>query len=726
VDTAARWLITLGGVFIIASILAMLVFLVAETIPLWGRARVHPGEARLSSLAGTSGPAPIVGSNEYREIVFRVTTAGRGTVVRASDGKTLFESNLPGLDGRRISASLPLSPSALDWLAGTDDGIVIRIGLVENLRFAGGGREYAPSLSAGDTVVVRPGHAIRILGASADENGYVCAAGFDDGTIAIVSRRERRTLLGDRRVDRSAWRLPLSPTARPSALAFGHGAERLYVGTEDGRIIEWDVSPNAAAPRASYQALEGSAVCTMGTLLGENSLVVGGSRGEVQVWFPARVGADDAFRLVRGHVFERHASRVSGTAASNRDKGFLTYDDTGEVRVHFSTTGRTLVRFDAGARPPLAVVMAPRADGILLAGAGGELRSWDLVNRHPEITFGSLFGKIRYEGYAEPSFVWQSTGATDETEPKLSLVPLIFGTLKGTFYALLISVPIAILAAVYTALFMRPSIRNLVKPAMELMAALPSVVLGLLAALWLAPRLQDSMPIGLAVPALAVAAIVLTGLGWARLPRGLTGRVRPGLEAFLMIPVLLIVLVLVLRLNPVVNGLFDGGFLDWLYRSFDARYDQRNALIVGLAMGVAVTPIIFSISEDALSSVPRHLTAGSLALGATPWQTAWRVVLPAASPGIFSAVMIGFGRAVGETMIVLMATGNTPIMDFSMFNGFRTLSANIAVEIPEAPQGGSLYRALFLTALLLFLITFIVNTGAELVRHRLRQRYSRF
>jgi phosphate transport system permease protein len=140
-------------------------------------------------------------------------------------------------------------------------------------------------------------------------------------------------------------------------------------------------------------------------------------------------------------------------------------------------------------------------------------------------------------------------------------------------------------------------------------------------------------------------------------------------------------------------------------------------------MGFAVIPIIFTIADDALSSVPSSLTAGSLALGASRWQTALRVVLPTASPGIFSAVMIGFGRAVGETMIVLMATGNTPVLDWSMFNGMRTLSANIAVEIPEAPHGGTLYRVLFLAAGLLFMMTFAVNTVAELVRQRLRERY---
>jgi phosphate transport system permease protein len=137
-----------------------------------------------------------------------------------------------------------------------------------------------------------------------------------------------------------------------------------------------------------------------------------------------------------------------------------------------------------------------------------------------------------------------------------------------------------------------------------------------------------------------------------------------------------------------------------------------------------VIPTIFSISEDALYSVPKHLTTGSLALGATRWQTMVRVVLLTASPGIFSAVMIGLGRAVGETMIVVMATGNTAIMDLNMFQGFRALSANIAVEMPETEVNSTHYRILFLAALVLFMATFFVNTIAEIVRQRLRNKYS--
>jgi phosphate transport system permease protein len=176
--------------------------------------------------------------------------------------------------------------------------------------------------------------------------------------------------------------------------------------------------------------------------------------------------------------------------------------------------------------------------------------------------------------------------------------------------------------------------------------------------------------------------------------------------------------------HPIEAAFFNGDMPNWVSNELGWDYEQRNSLVVGIAMGFAVIPTIFSIAEDAVFSVPKHLTTGSLALGATPWQTLFNVVLLTASPGIFSAIMVGMGRAVGETMIVLMATGNTAVMDLSIFTGFRTLSANIGVEMPEAAVGTTHYRLLFFSALVLFAFTFAVNTVAELIRQRLREKYS--
>ena len=218
--------------------------------------------------------------------------------------------------------------------------------------------------------------------------------------------------------------------------------------------------------------------------------------------------------------------------------------------------------------------------------------------------------------------------------------------------------------------------------------------------------------------------IVLTAWGWTRLPTSLRERIPDGWEAAILVPVVILVGVVSMMLSPIVEAwLFASNMPQWL-NDHGIGFDQRNSLVVGMVMGFAVIPTIFSITEDAIFGVPKHLTIGSLALGATPWQTLTRVVILTASPGIFSAVMIGLGRAVGETMIVLMATGNTPIMDFNIFEGFRALSANIAVEMPEAEVASSHYRVLFLAALVLFMATFVFNTVAEVVRQRLRNKYS--
>ena len=304
-------------------------------------------------------------------------------------------------------------------------------------------------------------------------------------------------------------------------------------------------------------------------------------------------------------------------------------------------------------------------------------------------------------------------------------MPLTFGTLKAAFYAMLLAAPMAVCGAIFTGYFMAPGMRRTVKPLVELMEALPTVVLGFLAGLWLAPFVEQNLLGVFALVILLPLTILTASVAWMFFPRQVRHCIPEGWEAALLVPVIILSSWFALwAAGPFEFWLFGGDIKAWLGSELRLAYDQRNAMIVGFAMGFAVIPTIFSIAEDAIFTVPRQLSNGSLALGATPWQTLAKVILPTASPGIFSALMIGFGRAVGETMIVLMATGNTPIMDINIFEGMRTLAANIAVEVPETDVNGSHYRVLFLSALVLFAFTFLVNTIAELVRQRLRRRYS--
>jgi len=468
-------------------------------------------------------------------------------------------------------------------------------------------------------------------------------------------------------------------------------------------------------------------VNALGLLVGDRALVVGHEDGALAIWVetgdPARPERGTAFSQL--HTFPRQDGAITRIAASQRNRTFLALDASGGLGLYYSTSDRVLWRGEAPVAGATSIAFAPKGDGALLAGPG-RLDVLDVDNPHPEASFRALFGRVWYEGDPAPSYVWQSSSGSDDFEAKLSLTPLLVGTLKGTFYSLVLAVPLAVLGAMYTSQFMHPRLQRVVKPTVELMASLPSVVLGFLAGLWLAPlvetRLVSLWLVALGVPLLALAA----GGLWTAIPKRVRGRFVSGSELALVAVVIVAgSLVLATLGESIERSAFGGSFPEWLYATSGARYDQRNAIVVGIAMGFAVIPIIFAISEDAFSNVPGNLTAGSLALGASRWQTVVRVVLPTASAGIFSAVMVGFGRAVGETMIVLMATGNTPIMDWSPFNGFRTLSANIAVEIPEAPLGGTLYRTLFLAALLLFVLTFLVNTLAELVRQRLRERFAR-
>ena len=494
---------------------------------------------------------------------------------------------------------------------------------------------------------------------------------------------------------------------------------------------------------------------------------------------------------------------MTSIAASPRNRLVAVGFSDGQVRLLFVSSGRTLAELNChDATAVDALTIAPKGDALLAVNSSG-LTRWDFDARHPEATLGMLFLPVWYEGREGPENAWQTTGSSDASEAKFGLMPLVFGTLKATVYTMLFVAPLALLAAIYSSEFLRPKIKARIKPTIEMMASLPSVVLGFLAGLVIAPFVEGIVPQVLTCIFTVPLSFLLGAYFWqllpgdvvvrlsryrlffilAMLPLGVfagfrlgplveqwlfAGNIKEWLDGqrgssgfggwvLLLLPPagLATALVFTQRLNPwlrrhsgnwsrtqaglvelakfifgIVCTILVAVFIAWALTKlkFDPRgafvgtYVQRNALVVGFAMGFAIIPLIYTIADDAFSTVPEHLRSASLGAGATPWQTAVRIVIPTAASGLFSALMIGLGRAVGETMIVLMAAGNTPIMDWNIFSGFETLSMALATELPEAAKNSTHYRILFLAALTLFAVTFVVNTAAEIVRQRFRRR----
>jgi len=589
--------------------------------------------------------------------------------------------------------------------------------------FVGRERQVAPRIDDPVVATIDPdGGPLGAFAVRVDEEGATTiVAQQADGRLGVARRQVEENLFTGERTE--SWELSTAPAPGPLFALVMDGEQRnLYGALRDGQLVWWPLDEGALG-KAQVVSSERPPVTALSLLLGDRGLLVGRENGALEVWFTVRQ-PDESFVLTPIRDFPSGDGAIRLLSPSRRNRGFLALSDGGELGLYYSTSRRVLWTGQAPLARATALYYAPKADGAVLA-ADGLLAGLEIDNPHPEISLRALFGKIWYEGYTKPAHVWQSTGISDEFESKLSLTPLMIGTLKGTFYSLFLAIPLGVLGAMYTSQFMHGRLKRYVKPTVEIMAALPSVVLGFLAGLWLAPRVERILP-GLFLMLVVVpTVVVLAGLAWQSVPLRVRSRFVAGSETLIYaVAVALGVWFCFWASAPVEELIFAGSIQDWLLEVTGLRYDQRNAVVVGLAMGFAVIPIIFSIAEDAFSNVPRNLVSGSLALGANRWQTVTRVVLPSASPGIFSAIMIGFGRAVGETMIVLMATGNTPVMDWNPFNGFRTLSANIAVEIPEAPLASTLYRTLFLAALILFIFTFAINTAAELVRQRLRKRYA--
>ncbi|MEM1071858.1 MAG: ABC transporter permease subunit [Planctomycetota bacterium] len=875
-DRAAEIIITVGGLSVIAAVLGIIFYLGSVTLPL-----LAPGSAgvELSSAANRSEPLDVL-VDEYQTFAVVLSSAGTFDVVDLATGE-LVESR-PVADGTAALTAGRFDPPSGRFVAGAPGRVLIgSVGFRVEVLSPADVPETASEIELGSRV--RDGSAVierigrdqwrRIAFVSEAEQegqvpgipvfvdhaparrGTVTAAWFADGTGAVaVHGRGRGTMLGEDADASLDWTMlpERSGDAEVVGIHLIDDASGLVVIGQDGLVDRTRIGRRGVTLEDAEQITQtGDTVTATGTVLGRKTIVLGTNSGMVHTaYLASQDDEDDVFIAV--HRRDLFDDSVSVIRPGLRDRTVFIGSDDGSLTAWHATSGKSVIALSLpGSEPVAAIGIAPKLDGVV-ALTDGTLHKLSLDVGHPEATVSSLFLPVLYEGQSEPEYVYQASAAEDDAEPKLSLTPLIFGTIKATFISMLFAAPLAVLAAIFTSEFMEERARRYIKPGVEMMASLPSVVLGFLAAMVVAPFLRDhlmavllsfvTMPLAvvtvaaiwtaaadrqirrlsasgtlLLVGVIAVAGIgmalaaapfverslfqpseaelaVLSGLveaaepgadgavgvldGWYTLREpaneqerqrleavaaefaspnaslkswlgGVIGGPEPGWFALTLPVATLLVGTLGWSAFVAVTGrrvgafgpllrilasLLLGGAIAWatawlmagvgldLRDSLLGTFTQRNTLVIGMIMGLAIIPIIYTISDDAMRSVPVSLKAASLGAGATPWQTVVRVVLPVAASGIFSAVMIGLGRAVGETMIVLMATGNTPVMEWNIFSGLRTLSANIAVELPEADRGSTHYRLLFLCGVVLFIMTFVINTTAELVRQRFRRR----
>lgn len=701
VDRGMQGIVTATGLLVLMTLMLIFVYLLLSVLPLFKPASI--GAARPLPIVSTS-PAWAIGLDVQQRIGYRIDQQGEGRFYHlvAQGDKSAGQWLAPQvLLHKPVLMAQAAGARDLFALARADGRLIVT--QADFTPPDGSAAQWRFPLGREPVAFDPQGRPLALLALAETRAGVTLLAAVTD---------DRRLLVG---------RFSPGAPAQQTQLPLHAAAQQLFL-TPDGRQLYLLTGNQLARYQIEGTQLSLRETRTLGehppyhltALPGGSALLIRAGDGSLREWF--EVEKNQQRQLTAIQQFEHRALPQELLVTEPYRRVFASWQAGGAFSLFSSIQPQPLLQTTLP-DDVQQMAFAPRGDGLLLETAQGWLH-YAVDNPYPDVTWRSLWQRVWYENYPEPAYVWQSTSGEDSYQAKFSLIPVIFGTVKAAGYAMLFAVPLALAGAIYTACFMSAGLRRVVKPALEVMGALPTVVIGLVAGIWLAPLMEDYLLAVLALPLLL--AIVVLLCGWL-VNRFAPHRLAPGMDLLLLLPLVVLTVWLAFAVGPWLElQLFDEPLHSWLGEG----YDQRNTLVVGVAMGFALVPIIFSLAEDALFSVPTALSRGSLALGATQWQTVVRVVLPAASAGIFSALMIGFGRAVGETMIVLMATGNTPIIDGSLFQGLRALAANIAIEMPEAVVGSSHYRVLFLTALVLFIFTFMFNTLAEAVRLRLRERYT--
>lgn len=856
-DALVSRLITIGGIGTIGAVLLVVLVLLATAWPLLKSPTASAWQAIVPATDAATATAfsedlLTTGSDEFAKLIWQVARDGSVRLLSAYDGKSVAAYPSPASAERQItchSLSIDRQRLTLGFSDGTYQSaqFIFKSALLVKEQLPAG-----VTLSTDQPFVVHEQSLIELFGdqalrqstleplawsepvkvaeskliaidylAGEAANQFTQAstsmlAAMTDKELVIATIEARENMMTGA-VTQSVTTKSCAAETRsdkpPLMLMLANRASHAIVAWDTGTLDRYSIEASVPRSMESVSGLPGGGRFTAAApIIARQTLLLGDAAGTLHGWNVVQTtepgAASDGYRLTATHEIKLTDQPIIDINSSSASHLALATSQDATLSLVMTTTDSLLRSFTASQMKQstveiLGAFLTPKNDGLIAVGKD-KLLTAALDVAHPEATLRGLFGKVWYEGHAEPKYIWQSSAGTEQSEPKFSLIPLIFGTLKATLYAMIFSVPLALMSAIYTSEFLSPTLRSRIKPVIELMASLPSVILGFIAALVLAPLLQENLCAVLLALFIVPTTFIYAAHLWNLLPleflvRGQTWRLwllvlclpiglylsqltAPFIEQWLfagdivqwmsgsigspvggwmllLVPIvaalavylmlgpmaernrktaisktprafavrgvlqLLVMTVAVAGVAWLVSYLLSTGGFD-LRSSLLSGYQERNSLLVGAVLGFCIIPLIYTLADDALQSVPQQLRSASLGCGATPWQTTVRVVVPSAMSGMFSAVMIGFGRAVGETMVVLMAAGNTPIMEWNPFNGFRTLSATLATELPEAAKGSTHFRTLFLAALLLFALTLVANTVAEYVRIRFRRRGS--
>ncbi len=550
-DRLARYFVASGGISVIVAILLIFFYLMYVVVPMFGAAEIKENVAYTAS---GDARTLFLGLEEQGTIAARFTDDGQVIFFNTDSGSTVSQQSL------ELPARISSIGSILNLVVlGLEDGTALAVRYKFDLSYPDDVRTLTPRLEyplGKDLLVLdESGHALKQVVIQLSDDAVGMAAKTDDNRLVFARYLREESFISEEITIELESRSELALESSINSIVLTPAMDHLYTAAEGGILVDHALDEDGFEDSPAVEYRFKHEINQLQLLLGGNSLLVGMDNGEIQQWMSVRKEEGGrALHFIRN--FQQHNKPVTFIAKEQQRKGFAASDTEGEITLFYTTSQRTLASINTAGAAIEHMAWSARAQNLIVIDSNNQIRLYDVHNEYPEVSWDVLWGKVWYEGYDEPDYIWQSSASTNEFEPKFSLMPLAFGTIKAAFYAMIFAVPIAILGAMFTAQFMAPRMRQTVKPAIEIMEALPTVILGFLAGLWLAPYVETHLAGIFTLLLVLPAGFILCAWLWGYVP----GKSRfEGWEAALLIPVVLVLIWISSQVSvPIENLFFDG------------------------------------------------------------------------------------------------------------------------------------------------------------------------